>query len=372
MVLKNQQNAARRVRTSASRNYFDVGDAVVKTMSIIVADNKMAMSYRGLISNIGTYQLRDIFTVAQWREAAPLYIFPHVMLLCLDNAEPQSVALAEQLTALQYEHQFRLIIHIDSALLDGFAHLALDSPEFLFSQAFAYEIGPVLTNAFEPIEHLVLQDDQQTLIELKRLSADAERIAEALARLSSQNKLGSDERTPVGFEPIEPLEPIEPMDGSDSLGLPNGLAETALGFRGMAQLKALSAQDGQTVAPRTTARSPVSIGADEVRQLLKARRMREAYFDSELFADPAWDILLDLYAAHLEDNKVSVSSLCIAANVPPTTALRWIRSMTDASILVRRDDESDGRRVWIELSDGALAKLVGYFTRLRKDGLIAV
>jgi hypothetical protein len=44
--------------------------------------------------------------------------------------------------------------------------------------------------------------------------------------------------------------------------------------------------------------------------------MREQFFGPDLFADPAWDILLDLYAARLEQQRVAVSSLCIAAAVP--------------------------------------------------------
>src|SRR3546814_5849017 len=55
-----------------------------------------------------------------------------------------------------------------------------------------------------------------------------------------------------------------------------------------------------------------------VRALIRARRMRDQFFRSELFADPAWDMLLDLMAARLEHKRVSVSSLCIAAAVPVT------------------------------------------------------
>jgi DNA-binding MarR family transcriptional regulator len=366
MVLRKRGNMPTSPDATAVDGYFNPAKTAVKSLSIIASDKKMAASYRAIIGGNDAFQLRDILTLDQWEEAAPLYIFPDVLLLCLDNAAPKAIALAEQLTALQYEHQFRLIIQIDSAWLDAVAHLALDGPEFLFAQASAYEIGPVLAKAFAPTDQLVLQDDQQALTELQRLSADAERIAEALARLSAERKRDIGARAPVGFDPIAPLAADD--DRADT----GGLAETALGFRGMAKLKALSTSDNQPAVPAAKPRAPTAFGAAEVRQLLKARRMREAYFDSELFADPAWDILLDLYAAHLEGAKVSVSSLCIAANVPPTTGLRWIRSMTDAGILVRRDDQSDGRRVWIELSDSSLAKLVGYFSRLRKDGLIAI
>src|SRR3546814_2986047 len=50
--------------------------------------------------------------------------------------------------------------------------------------------------------------------------------------------------------------------------------------------------------------------AKGVRRMLRQRRMREQYFPADLFADPAWDMLLDLYAARLERQPVSVSSLC--------------------------------------------------------------
>jgi DNA-binding MarR family transcriptional regulator len=104
---------------------------------------------------------------------------------------------------------------------------------------------------------------------------------------------------------------------------------------------------------------------EEVRQIIRTRRLRDRFFDSRLFADPAWDILLDLYAAHLERREVSVSSLCIAAATPPTTALRWIASMTDNNILERRPDVHDKRRHMIALSDTALLAIERYFIALR-------
>jgi hypothetical protein len=83
----------------------------------------------------------------------------------------------------------------------------------------------------------------------------------------------------------------------------------------------------------------------EIKALLRARRLREQYLPSDLFADPAWDMILDLMAARLANQRVSVSSLCIAAAVPPTTALRWIRQLTERGVFSRIDDPADGRRV---------------------------
>ena len=104
---------------------------------------------------------------------------------------------------------------------------------------------------------------------------------------------------------------------------------------------------------------PLSVEA--VRSAIRARRLRARFFTEELFADPAWDMLLDLLQAELAQHRVPVSSLCIAAAVPATTALRWIKSMTDAGLFVRQADPHDGRRVFVELSPAASAAMRQYF-----------
>jgi DNA-binding MarR family transcriptional regulator len=104
---------------------------------------------------------------------------------------------------------------------------------------------------------------------------------------------------------------------------------------------------------------PVSL--EMVRQVIRARRLRARYFDEELFADPAWDMLLDLLQAEIAQHRVPVSSLCIAAAVPATTALRWIKAMTDAGLFMRRADPHDGRRVFVELSPVASQAMRQYF-----------
>ena len=77
-------------------------------------------------------------------------------------------------------------------------------------------------------------------------------------------------------------------------------------------------------------------------------------------------MLLDLTAAHAEGQKVSVTSLCIAANVPATTALRWLTQMVETGVLQRVADPADRRRVFIELSERARAGMAGYFAALQE------
>lgn len=103
------------------------------------------------------------------------------------------------------------------------------------------------------------------------------------------------------------------------------------------------------------------ISAETVRSVIRARRFRGRYFPEELFADPAWDMLLDLLQAEIAQLRVPVSSLCIAAAVPATTALRWLKTMTQQGLFVRRADPHDGRRVFVELAPQASHALRRYF-----------
>jgi hypothetical protein len=118
------------------------------------------------------------------------------------------------------------------------------------------------------------------------------------------------------------------------------------------------APGGQVVTPQ------------EVRRVIQLRQSRSRFFGQfigeGLFEDPAWDMLLDLFAAELEGNRVSVSSLCIAAGVAPTTALRWIARMTDMGLFVRHPDPVDRRRAFMTLSPRASEAMRAYLVAARK------
>lgn len=109
--------------------------------------------------------------------------------------------------------------------------------------------------------------------------------------------------------------------------------------------------------------------ANIVRAMIRLRRLREQFFAKELFADPAWDMLLDLMAARLDNNRVAVSSLCIAASVPATTALRWIRTLTEYGLFIRKADPEDRRRIFIELADDTFEAMKAYFGALNQAGI---
>lgn len=101
--------------------------------------------------------------------------------------------------------------------------------------------------------------------------------------------------------------------------------------------------------------------AAQAREMIRLRRMRTEHLPASLFGEPAWDMLLDLYAAAYEGKKVCVSSLCLAAAVPSTTALRAIESLTGEGYISRCRDPADGRRIFLMLTDAARSGLDAYF-----------
>lgn len=100
------------------------------------------------------------------------------------------------------------------------------------------------------------------------------------------------------------------------------------------------------------------------RRTYRDRRSRAAVFgDETLFGEPAWDLLLDLFIAAKERKRVPVTSACIGASVPTTTALRWLAVLEERGLVLREADPSDARRIFVRLSADAYARMVAYFVR---------
>ena len=106
-------------------------------------------------------------------------------------------------------------------------------------------------------------------------------------------------------------------------------------------------------------------------QTYQERRQRDDLFRDQagLFAEPAWDLLLDLYVAHYQQGSISISSACIAARVPQTSGLRYIATLVRRGMVRREPDPFDARRVYLFLMPDTVAALDRYFTdQLEKRG----
>lgn len=98
-----------------------------------------------------------------------------------------------------------------------------------------------------------------------------------------------------------------------------------------------------------------------VSSILRSRKLRSKYFNGGLFADPAWDLLLEPFKAHLEQRRISASALFQAGGVPQSTNFRWLAKLEADGLIERHADPLDARRSWVHLSSGGLASMLAYF-----------
>ncbi|MDP1749821.1 MAG: response regulator [Reyranella sp.] len=121
-------------------------------------------------------------------------------------------------------------------------------------------------------------------------------------------------------------------------------------------------------APEAHAREPARKDLDPLARkraalanLRTIRRARAQYFPSDLFSDPCWEMLLDLYDAKLAGAEVTVTSLGAASGVPLTTALRRMDALQTHGLIVRVEDAGDKRRTIIRLTAPGLQAVENFF-----------
>jgi len=244
-------------------------------------------------------------------------------------AETQGVAdeLLEQilprLAAFAAGGGTRLVIALEPAQIDLVSATLGTAPvDLLCTASIGDRIAALSVALYQALPRLHDVGATNETARLMRLNEEIARIAETLTRL---------------------------IRGDDDIGV-RGVGEPGLSYR----------------AVSTPARTEIRVR--EIRDAIRARRLRDQVFGPGLFEDPAWDMLLDLFAAELERVQVSVSSLCIAAAVAPTTALRWIARMTEAGLFERRPDPFDRRRAFMALSARASAGMRSYVDAVRQAG----
>jgi DNA-binding MarR family transcriptional regulator len=219
--------------------------------------------------------------------------------------------------------------------------------DFIASDSAGRQFGAVVAATAELIDPVAARIDDST-VDLIVDADEAERVAAialATARAGIEPRL-SDIASDQSAERLRQL--------SDEVGR---IAAT------LARLSTGPAAPARRIEHAAGGDVP-SLSVETVRAVIRARRLRTRYFPEHLFADPAWDMLLDLLQAEIAQLRVPVSSLCIAAAVPATTALRWLKTLVQEGIFVRRADPHDGRRVFVELAPDASRALRRYFAEV--------
>jgi DNA-binding MarR family transcriptional regulator len=99
-------------------------------------------------------------------------------------------------------------------------------------------------------------------------------------------------------------------------------------------------------------------------RVYRSRRLRDKFFPEQLFADPAWDILLLLYSLERADKRLSVSAVCESAGVPVSTGHRWVQRLVDNGLAMREQHPTDRRVSWLRLPDSTLSRLDAYLDEM--------
>ena len=70
----------------------------------------------------------------------------------------------------------------------------------------------------------------------------------------------------------------------------------------------------------------------QLQSIMEMRRRRSAVFGEGLFSDPAWDILLELFAAELDGRRLGLSDLAHIA--PRSTLARWLTALEERGLVL--------------------------------------
>jgi DNA-binding MarR family transcriptional regulator len=137
------------------------------------------------------------------------------------------------------------------------------------------------------------------------------------------------------------------------------------------QARPLQPQSAKAADPARAGNDPVTALAEAhgaatlARRIIRARHQRSRFLPSKLFSDPAWDILLALYAAEVGQRRITVGQLCGAAEIPATTGLRWLGTLEEMGLVARRADPLDARRFFVSLTEAGREGMSGYLQTMQ-------
>jgi DNA-binding transcriptional ArsR family regulator len=303
---------------------------------LILADDIFLDDVEGL-ARAAQFRLLDVVKLADASLRLDMQVGCDVILLFCAQSSTMLERLLVQVETLAVQNDVPVILVAGTDTVDlAFACVRSDRTQLLCAPDHTDLAAALLTAGSATPQRALHEVNQESEgVRLQQLSEEVSRLARTLEALTSR-----------------------PRPATPSFALGPRISDRASDYIGMPAVEPMGSN--QPVA------DDAALSGAQVRDLLRARRLREEFLPGDLFADPAWDMLLDLLAARLEQERVSVSSLCIASAVPPTTALRWIRTLTDKGIVERQADPHDGRRVFIALADETVQSLTRWFTASRR------
>jgi DNA-binding MarR family transcriptional regulator len=134
-----------------------------------------------------------------------------------------------------------------------------------------------------------------------------------------------------------------------------------------AEEKALGKPQGPSLATKVIA-AEINTRQRLATEMFEARRRREAFFDSEMFGEPAWDILLKLYALDAIGRAWRPAKEVLSyAGATPTTATRWLGTLVEAGLIERDKTDLDRRLALYRITESGLSLMHKYLGEITEN-----
>lgn len=120
----------------------------------------------------------------------------------------------------------------------------------------------------------------------------------------------------------------------------------------------------QSVAVERARLNQQIASAPSLSSLMMIYRARDrAFLGLDIFGDPSWSIMLELFAAWHRDRKLSTSAVCTAGDAAATTGLRHLQRLIGHGLIERHPDTQDARRSYIGFTPEGLSRMRAIFDR---------
>jgi hypothetical protein len=95
------------------------------------------------------------------------------------------------------------------------------------------------------------------------------------------------------------------------------------------------------------------------------RRERAKHFNNQqIFGEPAWDLLLDMYIHQARDEKVTVKSAVLESRAGEGTAQRWLKVLDSEGLICSQIDPTDSRKCFLRLTPEGYESITRYLEEI--------
>lgn len=104
---------------------------------------------------------------------------------------------------------------------------------------------------------------------------------------------------------------------------------------------------------------------ETAKRMFDERRVRSQHFaDSELFLEPAWDILLYLFQVQSKGEEAKIEGVSLASGLSTTSALRWFEMLESKKLVFAYKQQTQEReQIYLRLSPKGLIEMGAFLDR---------